>query len=165
MEVEEPEYINTGVDFQCNGLMNFWRSTPIMETATRSDKPLVSIIDDDVWARTGIGELVRSLGYTVSTFESAEDFLVSDCVENSACVITDLQMSNMTGLELQRQLRALGHGMPIIFITAFPSEAHRAQAIEAEVTGFLTKPLDGRSLIECLSRAIGIGPRELTARP
>jgi FixJ family two-component response regulator len=133
----------------------FWRGTPIRETATMSDKPLVSIVDDDVWARTGIGELVQLLGYTVSTFESAQDFLVSDCVEDSACVITDLQMSNMTGLELQRQLRALGHRVPIIIITAFPSEAHRTQALEAGAIGFLTKPLDERSLIECLSRATG----------
>jgi FixJ family two-component response regulator len=128
----------------------------VRQTATTMpDRPLVSIVDDDVWARTGIGEFVGLLGYTVATFESAQDFLVSDCVENSACVITDLQMSNMTGLELQRQLRALGHCMPIILITAFPSEVHRAQALEAGAIGFLTKPLDERSLIECLSRAIG----------
>jgi FixJ family two-component response regulator len=65
-------------------------------------------------------------------------------------------MVGMNGLELQRQLRVLGHCMPIIFITAFPSEAHRAQALNAGAIGFLTKPFDQRSLIECLGRAIGM---------
>jgi FixJ family two-component response regulator len=118
------------------------------------EKPLVSIVDDDIWARVGIGELVQSLGYRASTFESGRDFLESDCVEDSACVITDLQMADMSGLELQRQLHVLGHCIPIIFITAFPGEAHRAQALNAGAIGFLTKPFDALSLIECLSRAI-----------
>jgi FixJ family two-component response regulator len=120
------------------------------------EKPSVSIVDDDVWARVGIGEFVESLGYNASTFESARDFLKSDCVGNSACLIVDLQMPEMGGLELQRQLRVLGHCMPVIFITAFPSEAYRAQALNVGAIGFLTKPVDERSLIECLSRAIGI---------
>jgi FixJ family two-component response regulator len=119
------------------------------------EKPLVSIIDDEIWARVGIGELVQSLGYRACTFESGRDFLESDCVEYSACVITDLQMANMSGLELQRQLRVLGYCMPIILITAFASEAHRAQALEAGAISFLAKPLEARLLIECLSRAIG----------
>lgn len=118
--------------------------------------PLVAIVDDDTWARVGIRELVQSLGYRASTFESGRDFLESDCVEDSACVITDLQMADMNGIELQRQLNVLGHCMPIIFITAFPSDTHRAQALNAGAIGFLTKPLDERSLIECLSRVIGI---------
>jgi FixJ family two-component response regulator len=120
------------------------------------EKPLVAIVDDDIWARAGIGELVQSLGYRASTFESGQAFLESDCVEGSACVITDLQMAGMSGLELQRQLRVLGHSMPVIFITAFPSETHRAQALNAGAIGFLTKPCDERLLIECLSRATGI---------
>jgi FixJ family two-component response regulator len=123
------------------------------------EKPLVSIVDDDIWARVGIGEFVQSLGYRASTFESGQHFLESDCVGHSACVITDLQMPDMSGLELQRQLRVLGHCMPIIFITAFPNEAHRAQALNVGAIGFLTKPFNEQALIECLSRAIGIsGP-------
>jgi FixJ family two-component response regulator len=120
------------------------------------EQPLVVIVDDDIWARVGIGELVQSLGYRASTFESGQDFLESGCVENSACVITDLQMTDMNGIELQRQLSVLGHRMPIIFITAFSSEVHRAQALNAGAIGFLTKPLDERSLTECLSHAIRI---------
>jgi FixJ family two-component response regulator len=68
-------------------------------------------------------------------------------------------MPDMSGLELQRQLRVLGYCMPIIFITAFPSEAYRAQALNVGAIGFLSKPVDERSLIECLSRAIGISRR------
>lgn len=123
------------------------------------EKPSVSIVDDDIWARVGIGEFVESLGYKASMFESGRDFLESDCVGNSACVIVDLQMPDMSGLELQRQLRVLGHCMPVIFITAFPSEAYRAQALNFGAIGFLTKPVDERSLIECLGRAIGISRR------
>jgi FixJ family two-component response regulator len=119
-------------------------------------KPLVAIVDDDIWARVGIGEFVQSLGLSASTFESGRDFLESDCAKDSACVITDLQMADMSGLELQRQLLALGHSMPIIFITAFPNEAHRAQALDAGAIGFLTKPCDERSLVKYLRRATGI---------
>ena len=120
------------------------------------EKASVSIVDDDIWARAGIGEFVQSLGYKASTFASGRDFFKSDCVEDSACVIVDLQMPDMSGLELQRQLRMLGHCMPVIFITAFPSEAHRTQALNLGAIAFLTKPVDERSLIECLSRAIRI---------
>lgn len=123
------------------------------------ERPSVSIVDDDVWARVGIGEFVESLGYKAWTFESGRDFLESDCVANSSCVIVDLQMPGMSGLELQRQLRVLGHYTPIIFVTAFPSEAYHAQALNVGALGFLTKPVDERSLIECLSRAIGISRR------
>jgi FixJ family two-component response regulator len=143
--------------FSCDTALPGARTT--QENGKMFEKPLVSIVDDDVWARAGISELVQSLGYRASTFESGRDFLESGCVEGSTCVITDLQMPEMSGLELQRQLRVLGYSVPIIFITAFPSEAHRAQALNAGAIGFLTKPFDERSLIECLSLAIS------TSRP
>lgn len=128
-------------------------------SGTMLEKPLVSIIDDDIWARVGIREFVQSLGYKALTFESGREFLESDCARPSACVITDLQMPDMSGLELQRQLRLLGHDMPVIFITGFPNEARRTQALAVGAVGFLTKPFNERALIECLSRAIGIsGP-------
>lgn len=86
------------------------------------EKRSISIVDDDIWARIGIREFVESLCYKASTFESGLDFVESDCAGNSACVIVDLQMPDMSGLELQRQLRVLGDCMPIIFITPFPRE-------------------------------------------
>jgi FixJ family two-component response regulator len=115
----------------------------------------IAIVDDDAWARLGIGELIESLGYTASTFDSAKSFLESDCVANTACVITDLQMQGMNGLELQRELKTRGCRTPVIFVTAFPSEAHRAAALNSGAVGFLTKPFDDRSLVACLTRAIG----------
>jgi FixJ family two-component response regulator len=117
----------------------------------------VAIVDDDIWARLGTGELIQSLGYTASTFDSAKSFLESDCIANTACVITDLQMPGMNGLELQRELKTRGCRTPVIFVTAFPSEAHRATALDAGAAGFLRKPFDDRSLVECLTRAIGKG--------
>ena len=117
----------------------------------------IAIVDDDIWARLGTGELIQSLGYTASTFDSAKSFLESDCVANTACVITDLQMPDMNGLELQRELKTRGCRTPVIFMTAFPNEAHRAAALNSGAVGFLTKPFDDWSLAECLTRAISKG--------
>jgi FixJ family two-component response regulator len=116
---------------------------------------MVSIIDDDVWARLGVGELVQSLGYRVSTFASAEHFLESNCIVDTACIITDLQMPGMNGLELQQQLNAQACCTPIILMTAFPSEVQRAQALNYGAAGFLVKPIGEQSLIDCLTVAIG----------
>ena len=83
---------------------------------------IVSIVDDDASVREAIEDLVSSLGMVACTFESAEDFLNSRSVDETTCLITDEQMPGMKGHELQRHLRAQGHGMPIIFITAFPEK-------------------------------------------
>jgi FixJ family two-component response regulator len=125
---------------------------------------MVSIIDDDVWARLGIGELVQSLGYRVSTFESAERFLESDCIRDAACVITDLQMPGMNGIELQQQLKAQGYHTPIILMTAFPSEVHRAQALNYGAAGFLIKPIVEQYLVDCLTVAIDRGHQTHSGR-
>ena len=117
----------------------------------------IAVVDDDIWARLGTAELIQSLGYTTSTFDSAKSFLESDCVANTACVITDLQMPDMNGLELQRELKTRGCRTPVIFMTAFPNEAHRAAALNSGAVGFLTKPFDDWSLAECLTRAISKG--------
>jgi len=117
----------------------------------------VSIIDDDAWARLGIGELVQSLGYRASTFESAENFLASNGIADTACVITDLQMPGMNGLELQQQLKAQGYYTPVVLMTAFPNEAQHAQALNYGAAGFLIKPIGERSLVDCLTAAIGRG--------
>jgi CheY-like chemotaxis protein len=83
-----------------------------------SKAPLISIVDDDALARDGIRELVESLGYRATTFGSAEDFLQSSMVAETACLITDLQMPGLSGLELQEALQSLGHQTPVIVITA-----------------------------------------------
>ena len=119
-----------------------------------SKAPLISIVDDDASARDGIRALVESLGYKAIAFESAEDFLKSSAVADTACLITDLQMPGLSGLELQEALRSKGYHTPVILITAFPDEKHRARAFDNGAVGFLSKPFDEASLIKCLTVAI-----------
>src|ERR1044071_9515622 len=92
--------------------------------------PLISIIDDDASVRAATNNLVRSVGYSACMFASAEAFLQSTQLEDTACVITDVQMPEMSGLELQLHLRAKGSRVPCIFMTAFPEESVRARAMK-----------------------------------
>ncbi|MDR6952061.1 FixJ family two-component response regulator [Ancylobacter sp. 3268] len=115
---------------------------------------MISIIDDDESVRTATASLVRSLGFDTSTFASAEDFLHSPRLLDSDCVITDVQMPGMSGVELQARLRQGGHRMPLIFITAFPEERLRRQVTASGAVGFLSKPFDGSEMIACLDEAL-----------
>jgi FixJ family two-component response regulator len=117
-------------------------------------RPVISIIDDDASIRVATQSLVRSLGFAVCTFASAVDFLQSPCVNDTSCVISDVQMPGMSGVELQSLLIAQGHRVPIIFITAFHEESVRARAMKAGAIGFLNKPFSGQTLIECLDTAL-----------
>ena len=130
-----------------------------------SEDKLISIVDDDELARDGIRELVESFGYTVAAFSSAEDFLASSQVEETACLITDLQMPGLSGLELQEALRSQGHHTPVILITAYPSENHQKRALNGGAVGFLSKPFDERSLIKCLTAAIESSNRQASTAP
>jgi len=116
---------------------------------------MISIIDDDVSMRKATRRLVKSLGLNADTFASAEEFLESDRVNDTACVITDVQMPGLSGAELQRLLIAQGVNTPIIFITAFPEESLRRRALDAGAVGFLSKPFDEGRLINCLKTALG----------
>lgn len=115
---------------------------------------VISIIDDDASVREATARLVRSLGYRAAVFSSAEEFLQSDCVRNSACLITDLQLSGMSGAGLQDRLIADGYRTPIIFMTAYFDEKIRARALKAGAFGFLRKPFADESLIESLDKAL-----------
>lgn len=115
---------------------------------------MICIIDDDPWARSGLEELVLALGFSTRTFTSAEQFVESDAVADTKCVITDVQMPGLSGLDLQSRLRGDGHKTPVIFVTAYPNEAYRARAFADGAVGFLTKPFDDRLLIDCLERAM-----------
>jgi FixJ family two-component response regulator len=117
--------------------------------------PVISIVDDDESVREATKGLVRSLGYTAATFGSAEEFLSSERVHDTSCLITDVQMPGLSGVELQSYLIAEGHQMPVIFVTAFPEERIRARALKAGAYGFLSKPFDEDILIGCLDRALG----------
>jgi FixJ family two-component response regulator len=119
-----------------------------------SKAQLISIVDDDASVRDAIGNLVDSLGYSSATFTSAKHFFEAGMIAETICLITDLQMPELTGLELQEALRAKGYRTPVIMITAFPNEKQRARALENGAVGFLTKPFDERLLIECLTTAI-----------
>ena len=119
--------------------------------------PVISIVDDDPSVREATKGLVRSLGYGAAAFASAEDFLQSDQVNDTACLITDVQMPGLSGVELQSRLIAQGNCTPIIFITAFPEQRIRTRALEAGAVGFLSKPFDEDCLIEYIHAALNGG--------
>ena len=115
---------------------------------------MISIIDDDASVRAAVGNLLQSLGYIAQAFELAEEFLRSDYLDRTACVIADVHMPVMSGVELLALLRDQDRRVPFIFITAFPDERIRARAFSAGALGFLTKPFDQNHLIECLEQAL-----------
>ena len=115
---------------------------------------IVSIVDDDSLAREGIKELVESLGYKALAFVSAHDFLRSGAIATTACLITDLQMPGLSGLELQERLQTQGYRTPVILVTAYPDEKHRCRAMSAGAIGFLSKPFEEQALLECLTIAM-----------
>jgi FixJ family two-component response regulator len=116
--------------------------------------PTISVVDHDESVREATKSLVRSLGYAAATFSSAGEYLRSDGIWQSSCLITDLQMPEMSGVELQRRLIADGNDTPIIFMTADSDDKTRSQALNAGAVGFLRKPFDAETLIECLDRAL-----------
>ena len=118
--------------------------------------PLISIIDDDDLTRASMEDLVRSLGYSARTFASAESFLQSTAVADTRCLILDVQMPEMSGIELQDHLSHRYIDIPIIFITAFPDDATKARALCAGAICFLHKPLDlqGPRLVDCIYAAL-----------
>ena len=114
----------------------------------------ISIVDDDESVREAIKRLVRSLGYNACTFASADEFLKSEQVHDTSCVITDLHMPGLSGIDLQDRLIAQGDRIPIIFITAYPEENVRARAMKAGAVGFLSKPLNHDHLVGHLENAL-----------
>ena len=94
------------------------------------------------------------LGYGTSTFGSAEEFLNSEQISRTSCLITDLHMPGLSGLDLQDRLIAEGHRFPIIFLTAYPDEDVRMRAVKAGAVGFLTKPCNHDHLLDCLDKAL-----------
>ena len=122
---------------------------------------LISIVDDDEAIREATKGLIRSLGYQAATFASAEEFLQSDSVDNTSCLIADVQMPGLSGIDLQRDLIARGVKMPTIFITAFPEEGMRLRALTAGAFGYLGKPFSEDSLLECLDSALRGSPEKM----
>jgi len=119
-----------------------------------SQAPVISIVDDDASVRVATSRLVRSLGHVAYTFASADEFLRSPQASETCCLIADVQMPGMSGVELQSCLLAEGRRLPIIFVTAFPDENVRMRALDAGAVCFLTKPFDVPTLIRHLDAAL-----------
>jgi FixJ family two-component response regulator len=121
----------------------------------KSRVTLIAVVDDDASMRAATDSLLRSRGYDVRKFASAEDFLRSAELNGISCVITDVRMPVVGGIELQAILRAQGCTVPFIFITAFPEDVVRTQAMNGGATCFLTKPFDAPTLIRYVEIASG----------
>jgi FixJ family two-component response regulator len=119
-----------------------------------SKQPLIAIVDDDESHRRATANIVESLGYDAVGFASAEAFLNWDRVRETDCLISDVQMPGMNGLELQSRLTARGHRVPVVFVTAFPDKKTRGRAIATGAVGYLDKPFSERGLISCLNEAL-----------
>jgi FixJ family two-component response regulator len=117
--------------------------------------PVIAIVDDDDSFRRATMSFIRSLGYAVLQFASAEAFLKSNRLHDADCLISDVQMPGMNGVELQGKLIDQGHRLPIIFVTAFPEMKARARALAAGAIGFLAKPFSDELMIACLNEALG----------
>jgi FixJ family two-component response regulator len=115
---------------------------------------MIAIVDDDVSVRDSTKHLIRSLGYAAVTFASAEEYLRSEFIEGTSCLITDLRMPGMSGIELQERLIANGYRIPTIFMTAFFDENTRRRTLRNGAFGFLNKPFEDESLISCLDKAL-----------
>jgi FixJ family two-component response regulator len=115
---------------------------------------LISIVDDDRFVREAMARLIKSHGYRAETFESAAALLSSDHRAQTDCLIADVQMPGMTGVELHRELVSAGEPIPTILITAHPDEGTRVRALEAGVLCYLTKPFQEDDLLGCVRRAV-----------
>ena len=116
---------------------------------------MISIIDDDRSIREAVRSLIRSLGHEAVAFSSAEEYLRSNSVADSECIITDLQMPGMTGIDLHQRLIEGGYIKPMILMSALSAEDAGAHAMEVASCRFLRKPFSDERLIECLDRALG----------
>ena len=121
--------------------------------STHSNAP-IAVIDDDVSVREAVAGLMESLGFKVHTFPSAMDFLASADCRYISCIIADVHMPPMSGIELHRRLSELGHTIPTILITAYPNDRVRNRALADGVAGYLTKPFEDDALIGCVHSAL-----------
>lgn len=123
-----------------------------------SDSPLISVVEDDDSVRESLRRLIRSVGYAIQAFSTAEQFLNSDQLRQTRCLILDMKLPGMDGLELQRQLIANRFEIPIIFITAHGDDAARVRALRNGALEYLFKPFSEEALLDAIHMS-------LTARP
>ena len=115
---------------------------------------LISVVEDDRFFRESMARLMKSLGHSVEAFSSAADFLASPQLVETACLIADVNMPAMTGIELHRHLIESGRAIPTILVTAYPDDDARARALKEGITGYLRKPVDEERLKYCLRAAL-----------
>ena len=115
---------------------------------------LISVVDDDDSVRESLSGLIRSVGFGVSVFSSAEEFLHSDRLADTECLILDVRMPGMNGLELQRYLAASHHAIPVIFITAHGDEESRVRALNGGAVEYLLKPFSEEALLRAIDTAL-----------
>jgi FixJ family two-component response regulator len=119
-----------------------------------SERSLVSVVDDDESIREALPDLLSEFGFATRAFPSAEAFLSSDCVDDTKCLILDVIMPGMTGLDLQQELTRRGQKIPVIFITARKEETIRARAFKQGAVKFLNKPFSDTALLDALNVAL-----------
>ena len=119
-------------------------------------RSLISVVDDDESVRESLPDLLREFGYAARIFSSAEEFLASDCVDQTRCLMLDIGMPGMTGPDLQRELKLRGQQIPIVFITAHRDEAIRTRVLEEGAVECLFKPFSDTAVLEALNAALQV---------
>ncbi|MGD0571304.1 MAG: response regulator [Candidatus Sulfotelmatobacter sp.] len=119
-----------------------------------SDRPLLAVVDDDESVRESLPDLLREFGFAARVFSSAEEFLSSDCLDHTRCLILDVAMPGMSGPELQRELKRRGQEIPIIFITASTNKTVRSRLVEQGAVKCLFKPFSDTALLEAVNSAL-----------
>lgn len=118
----------------------------------------IAIVDDDESVRVALRSLLRSYGYSAHAYDSAGALLANEELDSHHCVITDLQMPGMSGIELLEHLRRAGNALPLILMTAFPEVTLRKRALSGGASCFLSKPFEANALLRCLRQASGAEP-------
>jgi FixJ family two-component response regulator len=119
-----------------------------------AQKPIVACVEDDVSAREALESLLKAFGFVPEVFSSAEQFLQSDRLDGTSCLITDVHLGGISGIQLQSRLAELGLRIPVIVITAFPDNLIRERALSAGAVGFLNKPFNTEGLLTCIRSAL-----------
>jgi FixJ family two-component response regulator len=137
-----------------NAVGDYVLGTRALGSPKLPQRSVIAVVDDDESVREAVAGLLKSFGYLAVPFERAEDFLNSSHLDHTACLIADVQMPEMTGLELQLRLVASGKPIPTILITAYPEQTARAQALQNGARCYLAKPFQDEELLSCVRSAI-----------
>jgi FixJ family two-component response regulator len=119
-----------------------------------TERPLLSVVDDDESVRESLPDLLREFGFAARAFSSAEEFLSSDCVDETRCLILDIVMPGMSGPELHQELKNRRQEIPIVFITAQRDETIRGRVLKQGAAGFLLKPFSDTALLAAVNKAL-----------